>query len=293
MPVKGSVLRGGAAAMALCVLAALPALAQTAAPYPYPACGGRSPTTEDVAAAKKTFELANRYLSEADYERAIAYYRDAYRSDCTAHKLLGYIARAYELRGDRAEAVRALEAYLERAPHGDDRAVVAKRIANLRAQIVLAPRVAGADAGRDGGDLDDRDAAATSAVATADAGVEGATVYRGVFAPTAPFVVAGAGVAAMLAGGIVSVAGGGDIAQVERACGGRVCGTPDEVARGNAARGMQNAGNVVLGVGAACVVGGAVWWLLTRGAEAPSKAAVAASPVIGPSFSGVAVDGRF
>src|SRR5690349_1488189 len=63
----------------------------------YPACGAHTPSPDDVAAAKKTFELGNRYMSEADYDRAIAYFRDAYRSDCTAHKLLVFVARANEL----------------------------------------------------------------------------------------------------------------------------------------------------------------------------------------------------
>src|SRR5690349_15710384 len=99
----------------------VPALARAGAGDPYPVCGARAPAPDDVAAAKKTYELGNRYLGEADYDRAINYYRDAYRTDCTAHKLLGYIARAYELKGDRSEAVRALELYLERAPKADDR----------------------------------------------------------------------------------------------------------------------------------------------------------------------------
>src|SRR6478752_8749618 len=92
----------------------VPALARAASGDGYPVCGPRAPAPDDVAAAKKTYELGNRYLGEADYDRAINYYRDAYRTDCTAHKLLGYIARAYELKGDRAEAVRALETYLDR-----------------------------------------------------------------------------------------------------------------------------------------------------------------------------------
>ena len=46
-----------------------------------------------------------RVVQRGDYATAITYWRDAYRRDCTAHALLLNLARAFELKGDRAEAV--------------------------------------------------------------------------------------------------------------------------------------------------------------------------------------------
>ena len=62
---------------------------------------------------------ANESFDENDYPTAIQYFRDAYRRDCTKYELLNIISRAYELKGDKPEAINALETYLKRAPAGD------------------------------------------------------------------------------------------------------------------------------------------------------------------------------
>src|SRR5882672_5341011 len=70
----------------------------------YPSCT-TAPTEADKSAAKGAFAAGQGSFNEADYATAITYWRDAYRRDCTAHLLLTNLARAYELKGDRAEAV--------------------------------------------------------------------------------------------------------------------------------------------------------------------------------------------
>src|SRR5688572_7462764 len=62
---------------------------------PYPECTAE-PTESDIAAAKGAFQAGQASFNEADYERAITYWEDAYRRDCTAHALLLNLARAYE-----------------------------------------------------------------------------------------------------------------------------------------------------------------------------------------------------
>ena len=72
-----------------------------------------------------------------DYGSALHNFVDAYKIDCSKTELLISIARANELSGNKADAVHALETYLQRAPNvsPEDKAQIQKRIDNLKAQI--------------------------------------------------------------------------------------------------------------------------------------------------------------
>src|SRR6188768_1468617 len=100
----------------------------------YPACEG-APGEGDVAAAKGAFQAGRTSFEEGDYERAILYWEDAFRRDCTAVKLLLNVGRAYELNGDLVRAVAALETYVARDTALEDRAAVERRIAKLKARV--------------------------------------------------------------------------------------------------------------------------------------------------------------
>ena len=64
-----------------------PAMAHAEEPTKsYPDCG-REPTEAEVAAAKGAFQAGNASFNEADYARAIDYWEDAYRRDCTANQI--------------------------------------------------------------------------------------------------------------------------------------------------------------------------------------------------------------
>lgn len=97
----------------------------------YPPCE-EEPTESDVSAAKGAFEAGQVSFQEADYERALLYWEDAFRRDCTAVKLLLNLALAYELSGDRKSAVNALKTYVDRRPDARDRSSVDERIAKLQ-----------------------------------------------------------------------------------------------------------------------------------------------------------------
>src|SRR5262245_50497185 len=73
----------------------------------YPDCK-RKPTEADGSAAKGAFQAGKVSFDEADYSRAIEYWEDAFRRDCTANGLLQNLARAYELNGQKRQAVIAL-----------------------------------------------------------------------------------------------------------------------------------------------------------------------------------------
>src|SRR5262245_2431952 len=110
------------------------ARAEEAAVRPYPACD-KTPTDGDIAAAKGAFQAGNGSVNEADYERAITYWEDAYRRDCTAHPLLLNLARAYELNGQKRHAVNALETFVARNPGSPDEGQIKRRIEKLNEQL--------------------------------------------------------------------------------------------------------------------------------------------------------------
>ncbi|HVU05051.1 MAG TPA: hypothetical protein VHE30_25050, partial [Polyangiaceae bacterium] len=116
-------------------LALFPVVARAEEPVRgYPACD-KTPTDGDVTAAKGAFQAGNGSFNEADYDRAINYWEDAYRRDCTAHPLLLNLARAYELNGQKRHAVMALKTFLERSPGSSDEGQIKRRVEKLDEQI--------------------------------------------------------------------------------------------------------------------------------------------------------------
>src|ERR1700761_8957689 len=113
----------------------VPALAHAEdEPKPYPECM-KTPTDAETAAAKGAYQAGNASFDEADYPRAITYWEDAYRRDCTANLLLKNLARAYELYGQKRQAVVALETFLVREPTSGDKDQIQRRIEVLKKQI--------------------------------------------------------------------------------------------------------------------------------------------------------------
>src|ERR1700733_12213015 len=123
------------------VAAAVPAFAQSSASdaVTQAPAGTPKPTQADTDAAHGAYRAGKGSFDEADYTTAINYFKDAYRRDCTKHELLVIIARAYELQGNRREAVHALETYLDRVPTAQDSEVQKRHIANLKREIVEQP----------------------------------------------------------------------------------------------------------------------------------------------------------
>src|SRR5690606_5425909 len=133
-----------AVAAALCgvaVCASNPAVAQTAVgdasddtPKDYAACD-TPPDEASMQAAQGAFQAGNASFNEADYSRAIFYWEDAYRRDCTAHAMLKNLARAYELNAQYEHAILALRTYLERTPESGEAEAIERRIDNLERKL--------------------------------------------------------------------------------------------------------------------------------------------------------------
>src|SRR5258708_32808666 len=114
---------------------AVPAIAQQpSSGYP-PPCDASKASKGDGDRAHTVFLSGKQFLEEANYDKAISYFKDAYSIDCSVHAILPIIAAAYERTGDKGEAVRELEEYLRRGPTAPDHDGIARGIKNLNDQL--------------------------------------------------------------------------------------------------------------------------------------------------------------
>lgn len=247
-------------------------------PPAYATCA-REPSDADESAAKGAFEAGQVSFQEADYYRAILYWEDAFRRDCTAAPLLLNLARAYELSGEKRHAVLALETFLERRPDASDRASIEKRIAAMKSQFEQEARPTPAPVEPRETEPKETPAAAASgepAPETADSSSP---------KPWWPIAVTGAGVAIGVGGVVMSIIGSGQINDFydtspffqagpngeKPICAAetKTCDTTAATAAVNANEDLKsgtstrNLGYVGIGVGSAIAVAGGVLWALT------------------------------
>jgi hypothetical protein len=277
---------------------AVPALAQQPASYP-PACDAAKVSKTDVERAHTVFLSGKQFLDESNYDKAVSYFNDAYSIDCSVHGILPIIATAYERKGDKAEAVRALEEYLRRAPNAPDREHVERRIKNLNDQLANGqPSAAAAVA------TTPPAASMASAVPAASSspepeptgGPSANTLGSGgpVVAPShsaPPWIIVGIGGAATIAGGVLLAVGASDISSASAACGGRKnCPTQGVASNGNTGITLETVGITSGVVGLAAVASGLIWHFAERPDSAPA-AATFVSPVVAPGYAGVGLSG--
>ncbi len=276
------------AALALLVT---PALAFAEEPTKsYPDCG-REPTDAEVAAAKGAFQAGNASFNEADYARAIDYWEDAYRRDCTANPLLLNLARAYELAGRKRQAVVSLETFLAREPNSGEKDQINRRVEVLKKKIAEEDAAAAVAAPPSSG---------TSAASPNNAG---APVLADTTTPKAkrspgPWILIGLGGAATIVGTIGVISNKKKISDADAECGGNRNACPTEVAnRGNDARSALNSSAVIAGAGLLAIGGGVVWYILddsrVSNANASARLRPRLTPVLGPAVAGLSVSGAF
>jgi hypothetical protein len=231
-------------------------------------------------------------FDEADYPTALNYFKDAYRRDCTKHELLIIIARAHELKGQRPDAIRALETYLERVPNAQDAEVQRRRIANLKAQMAAASPPAAVPTGAPAA------APAPAATSTGQTGPTGpASADTGTpreparSHTAAPWIVVGAGGAALVAGAVIFVVGAGKVSDAEANCPTHKDCAADDEKTGNSGRTLEAVGIIAGSVGAAAVVGGLLWHFLER--PGASKSAASVAPDVRPGYAGLRLGATF
>jgi hypothetical protein len=280
------------------LLALSPTLASAEdAAKPYPPCD-KTPTEGDTTAAKGAFQAGNGSFNEADYDRAINYWEDAYRRDCTAHPLLLNLARAYELNGQKHHAVTALQTFLARNPGSSEEGQIRRRIEKLEEQLrtgdvappaptptptpaTVTPTPA----------MPPPEAAPPPTEAPAPSGSR----------PIAPLIVASAGGAIAIVSGIVWLGALSDLNTFEKKCPNRQCdqNSPtlqSDIKAGNAAKSRADlaGGFTIAGVGIAAA--GLIWYGVSKPrqtASAPQGLTAAVTPTFGLGYGGVQFDGRF
>jgi hypothetical protein len=277
------------------------AAAQSAGLTPYPACTTK-PTPQDSEAAHSAYNLGKRFFEESDYGSASHNFIDAFKLDCTKPELLLNIARANELLGNRAEAVHALETYLQRSTSmaADDKVQLQRRIDNLKAAIAA------------------QIAAAAPPTPTVIAPPPTATAAPTALPPPVlpppveerhhtalPWIVTGVGAAAGISGLVVYFVGRGDINKANNECGGSASSCTAKGATATDARNkvntgdsLETAGSVMGYAGLGIAAAGILWHFLEPTGPASASAVPDAPktsfvPVFGPGLAGASVVGRF
>ena len=285
-----------------------PALAAAEEVKQIPECT-REPTDADVAAAKAAFQAGNASFNEADYPRAILYWEDAYRRDCTAHALLLNLARAYELSNQKRQAVVALQAFLARQPDSAQKDQILRRIEVLNKQIEQDQRAATpapVTPAITQPQTPATPASTTTLQAQTATPMDSGTTSRSPL----PLFVAGGGAVVAIVGGIVYFISANKVDGYENdpppdGCGGDRQTCPDEAVengvldRANAAVTRQDVGGVVALVGLGAVAGGLIWYFVQEPRQSASHGRqrrtkkLALDPQVGRGFAGLSLGGSF
>ena len=262
-------------------LPAAPALAQSSAPQPYPAaCSAASVPASESERAHTLYQAGKAYYDDNSNDAAIVQFREAYKKDCSKHELLIIISRAYQLKGDFAEAIRALETYLERVPSSPDAASLRTRIENMKKQQASQP-------------------APVVAPPVTPVTPPPAVEMREHTVP--PWILVGVGGAAVVVGVVIlatapSLPDGCD--PDTKTCTRRpqdsVADQKDRQDRAGASQSQPVIGGVIAGVGGAFVLGGLLWHFLEpTGPVEKSAAKTKVTPQVSPGFAGLSLGGSF
>jgi tetratricopeptide (TPR) repeat protein len=284
---------------------AVPAQAQQPPSNYPPPCDGTQVSKSDVDRAHAVFLSGKQFLEESNYDKALGYFQDAYTIDCSVHAILPIIATAYERKGDKAEAIRALEEYLKRVPNASDREVVERRIKNLKDQLPREPSAAAGPASAPAPSVEPSAAPPTPGAASAGLSFSPAAKPAPSSTPPSgpevrhsgwPWVAVGLGGAAVLvAAPILFAVGNSDVSSAQLKCGGsRVCpptAPPDAITEGNGGRALETSAFIVGGAGLALTGAGLLWHFLER-TDAPTPSARVRAIIL-PHYAGVGVSSAF
>jgi tetratricopeptide (TPR) repeat protein len=183
----------------LAIGTAVPALAQPAATSVYPECPANRVLSPDESEAAHAKYVAGRVdYDEGNYDSAITRFKEAYAKDCSKHEVLVIISRAYEQKGDRVEAINALQTFLNRVPKNyTDRDTYERRLRKLKEDLAAHPQTSSTAAPPTNGTAT-APPTSTAPPPPPPAGGEtrGHTVY--------PWLVVGGGVVLIITGAIIA-----------------------------------------------------------------------------------------
>jgi tetratricopeptide (TPR) repeat protein len=276
---------------------AVPAFAQPSS-YPAP-CDAAKVSKGDVDRAHSVYLSGKQFLDESNYDKAISYFNDAYSIDCSVHGILLAIATAYERKGDKAEAVRALEEYLRRAPNAPDREHVERRIKNLNDQLAHEAPPAPSASASSAPATPTASAVPSTTAPPMPSATPAATATVEPPPPPAepprtgspgPWILGGIGAAAAIGGVVLYVVGSGDISSALNVCPTRMQCPASAASQGNNGRTLETVGVVVGSVGLGTFAAGLIWLLAEKPAASPPPVGRGfVKPVLAPGYAGVEV----
>lgn len=248
---------------------------------PYPAaCAGASVPQSESERAHTIYQAGKVQYDDKNYDAAIAQFREAYKRDCSKHDLLIITSRAYELKGDRVEALRALELYLERVPNSPDAPTHRNGVESLKRQIAAQPPPAATPT-------------PTAGASTAPGGEEREHTIP-------PWIVVGLGGAVAVTGVVLLIAKPSTGCDLDA----QVC-TRGKDESEDAFKARQDdavrekawgiAGPVMIAGGLVVAAGGLAWHFLepTGPVEPGAAAKTRVRPALGPGFAGLSLGGAF
>ncbi len=226
--------------------------------------------------AHTIYQAGKVQYDDKNYDAAIVQFRDAYKRDCSKHELLIIISRAYELKGDKVEALKALETFVERVPNSPDIMTHRNGIDSLKKQIAAQPPPAPAG----------------PAASAPSQEVREHTV--------APWIVVGIGGATAVAGIVLLVAKPSTGCDLDK----QICtqganeSADDFKKRQNDAvreKSWGIAGPLLLAGGLVIAGGGLLWHFLepTGPVEKTGKLKPKLTPLLAPSYAGMSLGGSF
>lgn len=262
--------------------------------HQYPQCH-KQPSEAEIQGAKGAFQAGSVSFNEADYERAILYWEDAFRRDCTATLLLHHLAKAYEGQGNLEQAIVALQAYLERTPDAAEKPQIQRRIEVFNQKIEdERQRLARAEEERKS-----RDAAT---LASTEGGAVPATGTKTnlYVNPFIPIAVGGVGLAAAIVGGIIYFPASSDVDLYRGKCakvGAQYKCLPSDLDAAQSAESRRDWGVGVGVTGLILAVGGAGWYFFNETQQKPAKVSALpksrVEPWVAPQFAGLNWTGSF
>lgn len=275
-------------------------------PKDYPPCASKADDT-NVQAARGAFEAGKAAFNESDYTRAIFYWEDAFRRDCSATLMLKNLARAYEASGQYPEAAVALRTYLARAPEAEDRAELEEQLRQIEAKIQQASATTPAATPAPS----PPHTAKAPALAASEPTVASETDYTEEFPSDsnpdskpvdgnklAAGLVAGAGLAVGAASALFWFDADADEKDATSQCPTRRDCPKSITEAGNEAIDRKQRWAIVGIGGGALLVGGVVWYLIASQADESAEAALVTpapslEPSVGPGFAGLTWTNRF
>lgn len=277
MRARQLVIASSLVALAYAAVPAREAHAQSGgAAYPA-ACSAATVPQSESERAHTIYQAGKVQYDDKNYDAAIVQFRDAYKRDCSKHDLLIIISRAYELKGDKVEALRALETFVERVPGSPDITTHRNGIDSLKKQIAAQP----------------------PPPPSGGAAPPPPEVREHTIPPWVVVTVGGLGVVA----GVVVIA---ITPSLPNGCDPKTkkCTATTAAEMANLSQRQDDAGKsqnqptiggVIIGIGAAFVVGGLLWHFLepTGPVEKTGSLNPKLSPQVAPGFAGMSLGGSF